>query len=207
MKIRKRCLMLIMILITSTLGLVEAKELQDLIELPAEVHDKLTQKLKQSKKYTEEQMKTITDCLEKSNIEKIINCLSDDGLEDTLEIGYMIKDEIKDLRDRVCGSSSFGDKDRCKQLQKDLLSLGHQIKETWSKTLASGQAYLKNRTELTRLKKKICDKINKKGCWSWLNERMDINCNPKKMDYEGEKLRQCRTNIARDVWEQLNAGN
>ena len=197
--------MLFVLLLSSTLGLVEAKELQDWMDLPAEVQENLTQKLKKSRKYTEEQMKTITNCLEKSKLEETINCLSNDGLEDALEIGYMIKDEMRDLRDRVCGSSSFGDKDRCKQLQKDLAGLGDRIKETWSKTLASGQAYLKKRTELTRLKKKICDKINKKGCWSWLNERMDINCNPKKLDNDAEKLRQCRTNIARDVWERLNA--
>ena len=207
MKVRKRLLVLVLLLITATTGVAVSKELQEWIDLPAEVHDELKQKLQKSKKYTAEQIEVITDCLKKPTMEKIINCLSNDGLEDAMEIGYMIKDEMRDLRDKICGSSSFGDQDRCKQLQKDLKGMGDRIRETWSKTLASGQTYLKKRTELTHLKKKICDKINKKGCWGWLNERMDIQCNPKKLDNDGEKLRQCRMEVAQDVWGRLNTGN
>ncbi len=207
MKIRELFLILILLLITATVGMATPKKLQDWIDLPVEVHDEIKRKLQNSQKYTAAQLDVISDCLKKSTLEKIINCLSDDGLEDTLEIGYMLKDEMLDLRDKICGNSSFGDKDRCKQLQKDLSGMGDRIRETWLDTLASGQEYLNKRTELTHLKKKICDKINKKDCWSWLNERLNIQCNPKKLENDGEKLRLCRMDVAGNVWKQLNANN
>jgi len=197
----------VLILIASTQYLAAADKLQEWIDLPAEVHEELTQKLKKSQKYTTEQIEVITGCLEKKGVKQIINCLSDDGLEDALEIGDLIKDEMRDLRNRVCGGSHILQKDRCKQLQKDLLNMGEQLKEKWSETMSSGQAYLKSKTELSQLKKNICDKINKKGCWSWLSERLDLNCNPQKLGNAVEKLQQCRINVAKEVWERLSAQN
>ncbi len=190
-------------LVSSSLAL--AKDLQDLIDLPEEVHDKLKQKLEDSKEYTEEQMETITRCLKKSGVQRIINCLSDDGLEDAMEIGYVIRDEMGNLRDRVCGGSSILEKDRCEKLQNDVKNMGSRIKEKWSKSLAGGKAYFEKKYELTLLKKKICDKIDQKGCWGWLNERLDIHCKPTKLDHNAEKLRQCRLKIAQDVWKRVEA--
>jgi len=57
------------------------------------------------------------------------------------------------------------------------------------------------------LKKKICDKINKKVCWSWLNERLDLNCNPQKLANDIEKLQQYRMKVAGDVWGKLSTQN
>ena len=174
-----------------------------MIDLPEEVHEKLTQKLADSKEYTEEQLETITGCLKKSGIQRIINCLSDDGLEDAVEIGYIIRDEMGNLRDRVCRGNSMRDKDRCDKLQNDLKQIGTQIKDKWSKTLASGKAYLEKKYELTYLKKKICSKINQEGCWSWLNERLDIHCKSADFDHNVEKLKQCRLKTAKSVWKRV----
>lgn len=182
-----------------------AKEMQDLIDLPAEVADKLKQKLDESKEYTDEQMEIITHCLKKSGVQNIINCLSDDGLEDAMEIGYVIRDEMGNLRDRVCGGSTILEKDRCNKLKNDVKTMGKEIKEKWSRTLADGKAYLEKKYELTLLKKKICDKINQEGCWNWLNERLDIHCKPADLDNNTEKLRQCRMEVAQDVWKRVEA--
>lgn len=190
-----------------------ATDLQDLIDLPVEVHDKIMEKLEDSKEYTEEQLETITRCMKKPGVKRIINCLSDDGLEDSLEIGYIIRDEMSNLRDKVCGGG-FLEEDRCKKLQKDVADVGLQVKdfgnrlkEKWSNAITGGKAFLEKRYELTRLKKKICDKINQEGCWSWLNERLDIRCKPSNLGNDPEKLKQCRIDVAQDVWKRVEARN
>jgi len=187
-----------------------AEELRDIIELPVEIHEQLKRKLKDSREYTEEQLASINRCLERGNVKGVINCLSDDGLEDALEIGYIIRDEMSHLRDRICGSDSHGD--RCKKARDDVKHLGSsiqrwgtQLQEKWSQTVAGGKAYLDQRYELTRLKKKICDRINQEGCWNWLNERLDLNCKPKDLGHDPERLKQCRLEVARDVWQRLEA--
>ncbi len=186
----------------STGGMAAPKDLQEWIDLPVEVHDALKRKLTESKKYTEEQLETITECLDKSEVQSIINCLSDDGMEDTLEIGDMIRDEMGNLRDKVCGGG-FLEKDRCKKLENDLKNVGIRIKDKWSRALASGKAFLDKRYELTRLKRKICNKIDQKGCWSWLNERMDLHCKPGDFSNDADKLKQCRMQVAEGVWEKV----
>lgn len=182
-----------------------AKDLQDLIDLPVEVHETLKSRFAESKEYTEAQLETITRCLDKGDVERIINCLSDDGLDDAVAIGYLIRDEMGNLKDRVCRGSSLLEQDRCRKLQNDVNAMGTQIKEKWSKTLDKGKAYLEKRYELTRLKKRICDRINDEGCWRWLNDRLDIHCKPSSLDNDPEKLRQCRLDIANDVWNRLEA--
>lgn len=188
-----------------------AGNLQDIIDLPAEVHDKLKQKLEDSREYTEDQMASITRCLDKGNVRDIVNCLSDDGLDEAVEIGYIIRDEMSNLRDKVCGGT-FSDRDRCEKLQDDVKNLGvkmktwgSQLQEKWSKTVAGGRAYLEKRYELTRLKRKICDRINQEGCWNWLNERLDLHCKPSDLGNDPEKLKQCRLRVAREVWSRLEA--
>ncbi|MBU2645041.1 hypothetical protein KKI24_10060 [bacterium] len=207
MRISHLLLLLFLLLVVSKSGVAAPKDLQGWIDLPVEVHDELIRKLKAGKKYSEEQLETITHCLKESDVRQIVNCLSDDGLEDALAIGYLIKEEMGKLRDRVCGGSSMGEKDRCQKLQQDLAGMGDRILETWSQTLASGEAYLEKRTALTRLKRQICHHINEKDCWTWLNERLDLHCSPEKLGRDAEQLRQCRMDVAQDIWNRLNAKN
>ncbi len=191
-----------------TLDLSAATEsLEDLLEIPADYRDEIEEMLEKSKEFTEDQLEVIQDCLDESSAKEIANCFSKGGIDEAGKILSMIKDELFDVERRICGESSIFEKDRCEKFQESMKKFKGQADKlwsAWSSTMDRGRRYVEERNRLFTLKRKICQKINEDGCWKWLNERMDIKCNPKKIGYDAQKLEACQLEVANDVWDRLD---
>ncbi len=179
-------------------------EVEDLLEIPVEYRDEIEDRLKESREFTEEQIEIITACLDESSMTQVLNCFSRGGIDEAANIWMLINEELANMEERLCGKSTFFEKDRCEQIKESLDRIREQMDGIWSTTMERGRKYLKEKNELIFLKRKICKKINQKGCWSWLNERLLLKCNPNKMGADLRKLEKCRLDVANDVWERLN---
>lgn len=200
----KACFWYLLFLIFLGSQQVFAAKGSDWLDIPPEYREQVIRKLNEGKQYTAEQLKVISGCLEKTSSEKIADCLSGGGLGEVTEIYSSVKSELKSIAEEVCGKSSFWEKNRCEKLEEQLSEFSKQLKTTWSDALQKGKQYLQKKNELLLLKRNICDKIDQEGCWSWLNERIDLRCNPSKLKDDPEKLHRCRMKTAEGVWERLN---
>ena len=174
------------------------------LDIPAEYRDEVAEKLEKSKHFTEEQLKIVKECLKQSGIKDTLNCFSDGGLDEAANILVIIRDELGSIKDRICGGSSSLDHNKCTQLQDKTVQLKDDLAAVLSGTIEKGQKYLEERNKLFTMKRKICGKIKEEGCWTWLEERLNLKCNPKKFDKHPEKLEQCQMEVVNDVWERLN---
>ncbi len=177
---------------------------KDWLEIPAEYKDEVADKLEQSKEFTAEQMEMIKECLEESSFKETLNCISKGGVDEAAVILSSIAEAFGDIKERICGSSSMMDKNRCSQFKTRLQDWKDELSGTFSGTIKRGQQYLEERNKLFHMKRKICNKIGEKGCWTWLDERIDLKCNPEKIGTDLQKLEDCRLEVVNDVWERLN---
>lgn len=185
---------------------VLASESSEWLALTAEYKDELLDLLEQGKAYSEEQLEIIRDCMNESSMDDTLECFSRGGFDDAKKIVENLFAELSGLRERICGDNSDENIYACDTIEKSLKRFSEKIESSWSDSIQKGAAFLRKANELFYLKKKICDRINEKGCWSWLNERIDLKCNPEHFEASPEELRQCRLAVANDVWERLDTG-
>ncbi len=173
------------------------------LDVPSEYRKEIADKLEKSKRYTEEQMKVVKRCLDKSGAREILNCFSAGGLDKAASILLVIRDEFNSIADRICGGSSLTDQNKCKQLKENTILLKEGLAAALTGTIEKGQHYLEEKNKLFSMKRKICGKIKEKGCWTWLDERLNIKCNPQELGRHPDKLEQCRLEVLDEVWKRL----
>lgn len=174
------------------------------VDMAEEYSGEIRKKLEQTKKFTEEQIDTITECMKQPTLKDNLNCLTDGGVDGASDVLVEVKDAMTDIQNRICGGSSAFEKDRCSQLKDRLDEWKKELTGNLSETMKRGQKYLEERNKLFFMKKKICTKIGEKGCWTWLDDRINIKCDPKKVGTNTKALESCRLDVVNDVWSKLN---
>jgi hypothetical protein len=173
------------------------------LDIPSEYKDEIADALETSKEFTEEQIQLITTCLEESSLKDSLNCLSDGGMDEAMGILLTVSEAFTGIKDRICGGTSLTDRDRCRQIQSKLNQWKDGLAGTLSGTIKRGQKYLEERNRLFFMKRQICAKIGEKGCWSWLDDRLNLKCDPGKIGSDPEILKECRLTVVNEVWERL----
>lgn len=197
----------ILIIISLTLDLFAADALEtgkEWLDISQEYKNEILQHLEDSKQFTEKQLDIVADCLDESSISEVINCFSKGGIDDAIALISGIKDQLGTIRERICGEDHLGNKDKCEQFSDSLLVLTKDLKTAWSSALEKGKKYLENKNQLLFMKRKICKKIDQEGCYQWLNERIEIKCDPKKIGNDPAVIKQCKLDVADEVWSKLN---
>lgn len=201
-------ILLFLILMTQQLVWVEAawqKENQWL-EIPEEYRKEISEQIKASKQYTAEQLSVITDCLSETSVAEILNCLSAGGIDEAAGILTLIRDKVSEIRERICGGSALGNKDSCDKLSDSLIRFKQDLQEAWSVTVAKGKQYLAEKNRVLTMKRSICNRIKQEGCYQWLNDRIELKCNPKKIGTNPTAIETCQWDVVEEVWQRLNSG-
>ena len=201
---RKYLLFLILLFTCSFSALAMVSDKNDWLEVPNEYREKIFEKLKEGKKYSEEQLAVIGQCLQESTTKAALSCFSQSGFAEVSALYVTIEKELGELREKLCGEKVVRKKDNCEQLIDQLTQLKNQLKQGWSTALEKGQKVLKKKNVLFSLKRKICLKIEVEGCWSWLNERIALKCDPGKFKAEPDKLFECQLAVVTEVWKKLD---
>ncbi len=174
------------------------------LEVSGEYKDEILEKLNDSKKFTEDQLTVIDECLNESNLKKVLDCLSGGGVNEAAGALTIIRDELGQIRERICGKGSLGNKDKCQKFGDSLNTLKKDLQKSWGELLQKGKGYLEQSNELLFMKRKICNKIDQEGCYRWLNERIDLKCNPKKIGNDPATIEKCRLDVTQEVWDRVN---
>ena len=193
-----------MLLTTSSFaaGWDEGKEW---LEVSREYKDEILEKLKDSKEFTEDQLEVIDDCLNESNVKEVLNCFSGGGVDGAAGALTIIRDELGQIRERICGKGSWGNKDKCQKFGDSLHKLKNELQKSWGELLQKGKSYLEQSNQLLFMKRKICRKIDQEGCYRWLNERIDIKCNPKKIGNDPVTIEKCQLEVTEEVWGRVSS--
>ncbi|MBU2514349.1 hypothetical protein KJ966_23680 [bacterium] len=199
-----RISLLVFALLSPLCVFADFNEVEDLLEIPVEYRDEIKDKFKESREFSEAQIEIIAECLKESSIKGVLNCFSRGGIDEASNILVLIRDELLNIEERLCGKSTLFQKDRCEKIKSNLDNIKKQIGNMWSTTMERGKQRLREKNELITLKRKICEKINQDGCWSWLNERLYLKCNPKKIGTDSQVQEKCRLEAATEVWNRLN---
>lgn len=179
---------------------------EEWMELSSEVKDELIEKLEESREFTEEQLEVIQVCFEESSFKDAVNCFSSGGVDKASELFTIVEDELGHIRERICGESTLGNRDQCDRVKDSLAKLKSDLQSVWYTMLDKGKQYLEEKNRLLFMKRKICKKINQEGCYQWLNERIEIKCNPKTIGNDPETIEQCKLDVSEAVWRRLNEG-
>lgn len=175
------------------------------LEVSKEYKDEILEQLENSKQFTENQLEVIDDCLNESNVKEVLNCFSGGGVEGAAGALTIIRDELEQIRERICGKGSWRNKDKCQKFGESLDKLRTDLQKTWGELLQKGKDYLEQSNNLLFMKRKICRKINQDGCYRWLNERIDLKCNPKKTGNDPAIIEKCRLDVTQEVWDRVNS--
>lgn len=174
------------------------------LEVSKEYKDEILEKLENSKQFTEDQLQVIDDCMNESSVKKVLNCFSGGGVDEAAGALTIIRDELGNIRERICGKGSWGNKDKCQKFGDSLSKLKKDLQQSWGELLEKGKNYLEQSNKLLFMKRKICRKIDQEGCYRWLNDRIDIQCNPNKIGNNPATIEKCQLEVTEDVWGRLN---
>ncbi len=177
---------------------------EEWLDITLEYKDEISDKLKESKQFTEDQLEVINDCLDESSVKEVLNCFSDGGVDEATGALIIIRDELVNIRERICGKSLLGNKDKCDQFGDKIIKLKADLQNTWASTLEKGKQYLDKKNKLLFMKRKICKKINEEGCYIWLNERIKIKCSPQNIGSDPAAIEKCQLDVTDEVWKRIN---